>query len=37
MPIVVKVVSQADYDVWVSETREAQNGLPATRVAAVVE
>jgi len=33
MPITVKVVSQADYDAWISTTKQAQNG-GATKVAA---
>lgn len=38
MPIVVKVVSEADYKAWLDETREAMNeGGAATKVAALSE
>lgn len=37
MPITVKVVSEVEYASWLEETKSAQNGGGATKVAAVAE
>jgi cytochrome c oxidase subunit 2 len=37
MPIVVEVVSQADFEAWVTQTQQAQNGAAQTRLASATQ